>query len=231
MEDRITTPALTSCGHLYCTGCVQECKRVQGKCAVCRKSITGRSDILPVSINDTVHQDAKSLVNQYGTKMGKLIHHLNKLFAKSSSEKVIIFSSRNSDLVQLGKFLAIENIKTVFCRSNVHVRKKAFMEFDDPEAKVRVMMLSLENAANGSNLTAASEVILLDSIWEGNYREQLATELQALTRAHRVGQTKRVRIVRMLIRDTVESELFKLRYPGFDQSKSLVIRDLDFRNL
>lgn len=235
MEDVITRPALTSCGHLFCADCIHRCARSQGKCPICKASIERQLDVFNVDINDkAVSSELSELVNRYGTKMGNLIHHLRQIWTKDPTEKVIIFSSSgrdDSNAVRLGQFLALEQIKTVFCKGNVHMKNKAFAQFNDPKANVQVMILSLEKSAAGSNLTAASEIILLDSIWEGNLAEQLATELQALNRAHRVGQTKKVRIVRMLIRDTIETERFKLHYPDFDQTQSLVVRDLDLRTI
>jgi SNF2 family DNA or RNA helicase len=226
-EDAMDTPALTSCGHLFCNACIQRCKQTQGKCAVCRKALTTATDILPIALNqDVIHEGAELLVNQYGTKMGNLIHHLRQMWAEAPEEKVIIFSSRNDDMLKLSQFLAREEIATVICRGNVHMRNKAFAEFNNPEGQVRVMMLSLDNGAAGSNLTAASEIILLDSLWDGTQAQQVSSELQALNRAHRVGQTKKVRIVRMLIRDTVETERFRQHNHQFDATKSLTVRDM-----
>lgn len=231
MDEPLATPALTSCGHLFCVSCIQQCKQTQGKCPVCRKSLTKPQDILPVAINDAIHRNAAALVNQYGTKMGNLICHLRQVWADAPEEKVIIFSSQNDDLQRLGQFLAREEIPTVYCHGNVAQRNKAFVQFNDPKGKVCVMLLSLEKNAAGSNLTVAAEIIMLDSIWDGTYAQQVASELQALNRAHRVGQTKRVRIVRLLIRDTIETERFKLHYPEFDQTQSLVVRDFELRSM
>jgi superfamily II DNA or RNA helicase len=70
-------------------------------------------------------------------------------------------------------------------------------------------MLSSESAASGTNLTAASQVILLDPVY-GSYEFRRNTEWQAIGRAYRMGQTKPVTVVRFIIKDTVESEIYEL---------------------
>jgi SNF2 family DNA or RNA helicase len=70
----------------------------------------------------------------------------------------------------------------------------------------RVLMLSLESAASGTNLTEASHVILVDPV-AGTKSHADATEAQAIARAHRIGQTKQVKVIRLIIRDTIEQQL------------------------
>jgi SNF2 family DNA or RNA helicase len=77
-------------------------------------------------------------------------------------------------------------------------------------------MLSSGSAAAGTNLTAASTVILLDPVYKesedgtmGSYEYRRNVEWQAIGRAYRTGQTKKVTIVRMIIKDSVEEEIYK----------------------
>lgn len=81
------------------------------------------------------------------------------------------------------------------------------------DSKAKVIMLSLDNAASGTNLTEASHIFLmgtcavrvlneahslLDPV-SGTKEEALATERQAIGRAHRLGQNSQVTVVRMII--------------------------------
>ena len=59
------------------------------------------------------------------------------------------------------------------------------------QEKTRVIMLSLEHAASGTNLVEASHVILIDPV-AGSKEEAIAVESQAIGRAHRMGQDKQV---------------------------------------
>ena len=57
-------------------------------------------------------------------------------------------------------------------------------------------MLSLQNAASGTNLVEATHVVLIDPV-AGSKEEAIAVESQAIGRAHRMGQNKQVRDDRM----------------------------------
>ena len=54
-----------------------------------------------------------------------------------------------------------------------------------------MIMLSLENAASGTNLVEATHVILIDPVADTKQRA-VAIESQAIGRAHRMGQHKQV---------------------------------------
>ena len=60
------------------------------------------------------------------------------------------------------------------------------------QENVRVIMLSLEHAASGTNLVEATHVILIDPVADTKERA-VAIESQAIGRAHRMGQDKKVR--------------------------------------
>jgi len=90
---------------------------------------------------------------------------------------------------------------------NVQIRNKAISEFKKPNSNVKVIMLSLEHAASGTNLTEAEYVFLLDPV-SGTREEARAIESQAIGRAHRQGQTKQVTVVRHIVRSTIEHDMY-----------------------
>jgi SNF2 family DNA or RNA helicase len=118
-------------------------------------------------------------------------------------------------LKNVGDTLDTYNIRNVFCRGNVWTRDKAIRSFtSDPN--IKAIMLSSGSAAAGTNLTAASTVILLDPVYKesqdgtmGSYEYRRNVEWQAIGRAYRTGQTKKVTVVRMIIKDSVEEEIYK----------------------
>lgn len=57
------------------------------------------------------------------------------------------------------------------------------------------------------NLIEANYVVLLDPM-DGTVEEARAYEIQALGRAHRQGQAQKVTLVRFVIQDSVEEELY-----------------------
>lgn len=71
--------------------------------------------------------------------------------------------------------------------------------------EANVLLVSLKAASLGLNLNCASRVILTDPWWNA------AIEDQAIDRCHRIGQTREVKVVRLLIRDTVENRIRNLQ--------------------
>jgi SNF2 family DNA or RNA helicase len=68
-----------------------------------------------------------------------------------------------------------------------------------------VMLASLRCAGQGLNLQRANHVFLCDPWWNS------AVEEQAIDRVHRLGQRKRVRVVRFIAEGTIEESVIKLQ--------------------
>lgn len=68
-----------------------------------------------------------------------------------------------------------------------------------------VILISLKAGGEGLNLQAASRVYLVDPWWNP------AAELQAIQRAHRIGQKKPVEAVRFICKDTIEERILQLQ--------------------
>ena len=73
----------------------------------------------------------------------------------------------------------------------------------------RIIMLSSDSTVSGSNLNNAEEVIFLDPIY-GDKQFRINTENQAIGRVRRLGNKfKEIKVIRLLIKDTIEEEIFK----------------------
>ena len=82
-----------------------------------------------------------------------------------------------------------------------------------------LFLLSLKAGGVGLNLTAADYVFILDPWWNP------AVEAQAVDRAHRIGQSKRVFVYRLLCRDTVEEKVAALQETKRDLAASIIAAD------
>lgn len=71
------------------------------------------------------------------------------------------------------------------------------------------MIMSLKAASLGLNMVAACHVLMLDLWWNPT------TEDQAIDRAHRIGQTRPVTVLRLTVRDTVEDRILALQVFSF----------------
>jgi non-specific serine/threonine protein kinase len=75
-----------------------------------------------------------------------------------------------------------------------------------------VFLISLRAGGTGINLTAADYVILYDPWWNP------AVETQAVDRAHRIGQDKKVFVYKMVSKGTIEEKVLELQ----EKKKKLV---------
>lgn len=70
-------------------------------------------------------------------------------------------------------------------------KNKALNAFKAEDSEIKVIMFSLHKAASGTNLVAATHIMLLDPM-KGRKEEAQAIESQAIGRAYRQGQTQKV---------------------------------------
>lgn len=110
-------------------------------------------------------------------------------------------------------------------------RAKAAKDFRD-KPDVNVMLVSLRAGNAGLNLTAASNVIIMDPFWNPYI------EMQAVDRAHRIGQMCQVDVYRILTRETVEDRIVNLQNrkkemveAALDESESMKIGRLNVNEL
>ena len=199
---------VTKCGHIFCYNCVKPFIEKQLKCPICQKSV--KSDEIYMITqpkleekNDKEFQDKQSLIGKVGTKLANLI-----FFLKKNDKHSIIFSQWDDLLKKVGEVLNDYGIKNVFCKGNIWQRDKAIREFNSND-DIKVIMLSSESSASGTNLTKAEMVILLDPIY-GSYEYRRNMEWQAIGRAYRMGQTKQVIVIRFIVKNTIEEDIYNM---------------------
>ncbi|KAL7606814.1 helicase-like transcription factor CHR28 [Lactuca sativa] len=121
-------------------------------------------------------------------------------------EKAIVFSqwTRMLDLLEACLKDSSIGYRRLDGTMSVLARDKAVKDFNTlPE--VSVMIMSLKAASLGLNMVAACHVLLLDLWWNPT------TEDQAIDRAHRIGQTRPVSVLRLTVKDTVEDRILALQ--------------------
>jgi SNF2 family DNA or RNA helicase len=200
---------VTKCGHIFCYECLKVVINKYHNCPYCKMKLTEK-EIYVVSYErkkKKLNPDEKKrddFINEVGTKMANLIFYL-----RENNEHTILFSQWDDLLRRVGRILADNGIKNVFCKGNCYQRDKAIREFNDDD-KIKAILLSSDSAASGTNLTKASQVILLDPMFgnsENDYKYRKDQEAQAVGRAHRLGQKKSIKVVRLIIKDSVEEEI------------------------
>ena len=203
-----TDIGVTKCGHMFCYECIKTIIPKKHQCPYCRKSLKD-NEIFMISYEKKKDSESstmeikgkKELINKVGTKLANLIYYL-----KSTDKHTIIFSQWDDLLKKVGVVLDEYGITNVFCKGNAWQRDKAIRTFNN-DTSIKVIMLSSSSAASGSNLTKASQVILLDPVY-GSYEFRRNTEWQAIGRAYRMGQINQVEVVRFVIKNTIEEEIY-----------------------
>jgi DNA repair protein RAD5 len=93
-------------------------------------------------------------------------------------------------------------IKYVNLKGNAYVVSKQLKRFKTGEEQV--ILLSADRANSGTNLIEASHVILLDTHLISDGKSKKDIEKQAIGRAVRLGQKNNVKIVRFIMKNTIE---------------------------
>ncbi len=200
---------VTKCGHIFHYSCLVTAITKAPKCPYCSTPIN-QSQIFRLNYEKKEAKkvltpeelEIQKLVNKVGTKLAHLI-----LYLKNTKKHSILFSQWDDLLTKIGVVLKEHGIKNVFCKGSVFQRDKAIREFNEDD-KIKVIMLSSEKAASGTNLTKASQIILVDPVY-GDYKYRRDTENQAIGRAHRLGQKERINVVRFVIKESIEEDIYK----------------------
>jgi chromodomain-helicase-DNA-binding protein 1 len=144
----------------------------------------------------------KILITTSG-KMMLLDRLLTKL--KADGHRVLIFSQMVQMLDILTDYLKLRNYAFQRLDGTVPAseRKIAIDHFNAPGSDDYCFLLSTRAGGLGINLMTADTVVLFDSDWNPQ------ADLQAMARAHRIGQQKPVSVYRLVSKDTIEEEILE----------------------
>ena len=135
-------------------------------------------------------------------KFDQIMEMLENLVAEK--HKVLIFSSFVSHLELVKQSIESKNWKYSLLTGQTTNREKVINEFqDDPEN--HIFLISLKAGGVGLNLTKAGYVFIIDPWWNP------ASENQAVSRAHRIGQDKQVFVYRFITENSIEEKIQLLK--------------------
>jgi len=117
--------------------------------------------------------------------------------------KILIFSQMTRLLDILDDFLRMRGYR--YCRidgqTSANDREDRIEEFQKEDSEKQIFILSTRAGGLGINLHAANVVIIYDSDWNPQ------VDLQAIDRAHRIGQKRDVVVYRFVTEDSVEEKI------------------------
>ncbi|MBO4631781.1 MAG: DEAD/DEAH box helicase, partial [Lentisphaeria bacterium] len=132
-----------------------------------------------------------------------------------SGHKVLLFSQFTSMLSLVRPWLDSEGIRYEYLDGSTKDRMERVDAFNQTP-DIPLFLLSLKAGGLGLNLTAADTVILYDPWWNP------AAEAQAADRTHRIGQTKNVSILKLLVKNSIEERVLELQRRKADLFNDLV---------
>lgn len=158
-----------------------------------------------------------TFVENYTSGSGKLDLLMEQLpDILDAGHSVIIFSQFTSMLSIIAKELEEVGIAYFYLAGSTKAidRKHYVKEFN--EGKVKVFLVSLKAGGTGLNLTGADTVIHFDPWWNP------AVEEQATDRAYRIGQHKKVQVIRYVMKNSIEEKIYKLQKRKKELSNNVI---------
>ncbi|WP_394553209.1 DEAD/DEAH box helicase [Agromyces sp. MMS24-JH15] len=152
---------------------------------------------LDAALIDPAHEGIPS------AKLDALFEQLDDVLAEGHS--ALVFSQFTSFLARAASRLEAAGVPFAYLDGSTPAKRR-----DAEAARFRaggasVFLISLKAGGFGLNLAEADYVFLLDPWWNP------ASEAQAVDRAHRIGQTRRVNVYRLVAAGTIEEKVMALK--------------------
>ncbi|MBQ9265151.1 MAG: DEAD/DEAH box helicase [Clostridia bacterium] len=124
--------------------------------------------------------------------------------AISAGRRALVFSQFTSMLHLIEKRLKQENIPYLYLDGETPAPQRIELCKRFNGGETNVFLISLKAGGTGLNLTGADLVIHYDPWWNPTAEEQ------ATGRAHRIGQSKKVEVVRLVVHHSIEEQVLRM---------------------
>jgi SNF2 family DNA or RNA helicase len=147
----------------------------------------------------------------------------------SEGHKILVFSSFVKHLELYAAVFRRNRSSFSMLTGSSTNREKIVNGFqNDPSNKI--FLISLKAGGLGLNLTAADYVFILDPWWNP------AAEVQALSRAHRIGQNKSVFVYRYISSNSIEEKIIRLQEKKSELADTFIqsnnpLKDIDLSQI
>lgn len=161
--------------------------------------------------------DPQLVVQDYqggSAKIEQLIHITQGII--ENGHKILLFTSFKKALEIVEKEFKKNHISTVVIDGSVPAKKRMELVTQFNQDSTSVFLITLKAGGTGLNLTSADVVIHLDLWWNPQ------VENQATDRAHRIGQTKTVEVIKLICKGTIEERILELQTKKKILSESII---------
>ena len=215
-----TLPVRTACGHVFCNSCLSKWfgPHPIGSCPCCRRNLREQDVALfPTDTGgDNGDNGANGAANRGGSRIAAFDAYLASARLAGNEQRVLVFVDFTDVVPRLQERCAAQGIPCFLLTGSMShgARTRALADFgSEPMA---VFIMTTRSGAVGINLTAATRILLYEPVLSN------AGEQQAIGRAVRIGQHRRVTVTRMVCVDTVEDGIIRRRDAGITFSSAVV---------
>ncbi|SFG25656.1 DEAD/DEAH box helicase [Oribacterium sp. WCC10] len=136
--------------------------------------------------------------------------------AIDGGHKILLFSQFTSMFELLERDLRAKGIEFYKITGETRKEDRIRLVHAFNENEVPLFLISLKAGGTGLNLTGADVVIHYDPWWN------LAAQNQATDRAHRIGQTKKVSVFKLIVKDTIEEKIVEMQNAKKDLADAIL---------
>lgn len=169
----------------------------------------------------------KLVDDNYSYSSGKFAEGLDLINTLlEEKHKVLVFSTFVMHLQLYTDYFRRQRIsfEILTGKDSQNGRKKKVQRFQNDD-NCPVFLISLKAGGTGLNLTAADYVLLLDPWWNP------AAEEQAINRAHRIGQDKKIIAYKLIAKETIEEKIFMYQQRKAQMAQDILTTDSLIKNL
>ena len=216
LQKKDSSLCIFGCGHHVCYDCVtrmidhSHAKHDDQtiRCPSCRQRFPIGSIRTVAARNKQVGGDlgfktASKVKGSWGTKIDAIVSHILNICAQDSESKILVFSQWDEVLSIILKALETNQIRVIRIQGNQQITRR--LTSFKTDVNVRVLLLPVKSAGNGLNLTEATHVVMVEPMIN------TGLESQAISRVHRIGQTKKTYVWRYLCENTIEQAIGKMK--------------------
>ncbi|CAL8273596.1 unnamed protein product [Gadus morhua 'NCC'] len=122
---------------------------------------------------------------------------------EATNHKVLLFCQMTTLMTIMEDYFAYRSFKYLRLDGTTKADDRGMLlkSFNDPDSQYFIFLLSTRAGGLGLNLQSADTVVIFDSDWNPHQ------DLQAQDRAHRIGQTNEVRVLRLCTINSVEEKI------------------------
>lgn len=137
-----------------------------------------------------------------GTTSAKLSYLTSQILKYYQEEKILVFYEGDNIAYYIAQMLELLHIKhEIYAKSLAAALKSDYVVRFNEDQQDRVLLMDVKQAAHGLNICSASRIYFVNPVCRPDI------EAQAIKRAHRIGQTRKVFVETLVLAGTIEEKM------------------------